>query len=325
MMTLLPYLYPQQALATAAAAFVVSFFFMDANPSLWVFDKLFVTPDRLQKEFGGKRIWITGASSGIGAELAQQLAGCKAQLILSGRSDQKLQQVASKCGSGTRTVVMNVDCSEQEMSRIVKEIGQVDCVILNAGIGQQRPAATTQRDETENLFRINAIAPIHWTQCWLNQPQPPSHFVVTSSVAAKFGVPLSASYAATKHAISGYFASLASESPNLKISLPCPGPVATPFFGTSASKAERKMDASRCARLILSTMILGGETWISQQPTLFFCYLNQYAPGLANLILQRALGPTRVALWEAGLSTYDPASIGKLRKLRQEKKDRKDS
>ncbi|KAI2505480.1 hypothetical protein MHU86_8911 [Fragilaria crotonensis] len=323
MLPLLPYL--PQALATAAAASVVSFFFMDANPSLWVFDKLCVTPQRLKKEFGGKRIWITGASSGIGAELAQLLAGCEAQLILSGRSNDKLQQVASKCGSGTRTVVMDVDCSEQEMIRIVKEIGQVDCVILNAGIGQQRPATMTQRDETENLFRINALAPIHWTQCWLNQPQPPSQFVVTSSVAAKFGVPLSASYAASKHAISGYFASLAAERPNLKIAVPCPGPVATPFFGKPPSKNERKMDASRCARLILSTMILGGETWISQQPTLSFCYINQYAPGLANFILQRALGPTRVALWEAGLSTYDPASIGKLRKLQQDKKDRKRS
>jgi short-subunit dehydrogenase len=314
----------QQAVTAVAAASFVAFFFIDANPSLWVFDKFLVSPERLQKEFGGKRIWITGASSGIGAELAQQLAACNAQLILSGRSQEKLRQVAAECGSGSRTIVMDVHCSEQEMARIVEEVGPVDCVILNAGIGQQAPASRTSREETENLFRINALAPIHWTHCLLKQRNPPSQFVVTSSVAAKFGVPLSASYAASKHAVSGYFASLAAEKPHLKICLPCPGPVATPLFGTVPSKRERKMAASRCARLILSTMVLGGETWICQQPTLLFCVLNQYFPGIANLILRRALGPTRVALWEAGLNVYDPSSFGKLRKLQQEEKDRKE-
>jgi dehydrogenase/reductase SDR family protein 7 len=312
----------RQALTAAAATSAVAFLFMDANPSLWVFDKFLASPERFEKEFGGKRIWITGASSGIGAELALQLASCDAQVILSGRSEERLQQVASKCGGGSRTVVMNVDCSEEEMNEIVEQVGPVDCVILNAGIGQQLPATKTSRKETEELFRINALAPIHLTQTLLKQPKPPSQVVVTSSVGAKFGVPLSASYAASKHATIGYFSSLAAEQPHLKISLPCPGPVATPFFGTQLSKRERKMEASRCARLIISTMLLGGETWIAQQPTLFFCYLNQYLPGVANFCLQRALGPTRIALWEAGLNVYDPASIGKLRKLQKQEKDR---
>jgi dehydrogenase/reductase SDR family protein 7 len=153
-------------------------------------------------------------------------------------------------------------------------------------------------------------------------------------VASKFAVPLSASYAASKSAVHTYFTTLAAEHPDLKICLPCPGPVATPLFDAilddkdesntkkKKKKKQSKMEAKRCARLMISTMIMGSdtgshETWIAQQPTLFFLYLHQHLPGLANWLLQRVLGPTRVALWEAGLDIYDPASLGELRKLRK--------
>jgi dehydrogenase/reductase SDR family protein 7 len=299
---------------------------MDASPALWIFERFgFCSQQHLEQQFQGKRIWISGASSGIGAELAQQLASCKASLVLSGRNLERLGQVASKCGAGTTVVAMEVDCNQIEMDRIVQQVGPVDCVILNAGIGQQSPAVKTSRETTEQIFRVNALAPIHWTQTILKQPNPPSHFVVTSSVASKFAVPLSASYSASKHAVHAYFASLATEQPHLKISLPCPGPVASNFFNTTsdpeAQHKERKMETKRCARLILATMLMSGnrETYIAQQPTLLFCYLHQYLPGVANWMLRTILGPTRVALWEAGLNLYDPASLKELRRLKREK------
>lgn len=319
---MLPLLSLRQAL-TAAATASATFLFMDANPSLWIFDKFIVTDSRLQREFAGKRIWITGASSGIGAELAQQLAACDAELILSGRNVERLKAVAATCGGTARVVPMDLDCSETEMQSVISQIGPIDCAVLNAGIGQQMPATQTSREETEKQFRINSLAPIHWTQSLLNQPNPPSQLVVTMSVASKFAVPLSASYAASKHAVSGYFSTLSAELPHLRITLPCPGPVATPFFGKKPTSKERKMGAGRCARLVLSSMVMGGETWIAQQPTLLFCYLNQHFPGFANALLRRFLGPTRIAMWEAGLNIYDPASISKLRKIQKEKK-RKD-
>lgn len=328
----------QRAITAAAAASAVGFFLIDANPSLWLYDKLVVTEGRLRRELAGKRIWITGASSGIGAELAQQLAACDAELVISGRNEERLELVASQCAANSgatppRIVPMEVDCSLAEMERVLDQVGPMDCVIFNAGIGQQSPASATSAEETERLFRINAMAPIHWTQLLLKKNKPPSQLVVTSSVASKFAVPLSASYAASKSAVHAYFTTLAAEQPNLKVCLPCPGPVATPLFDNTDTdadastkkkkKKEQKMPAKRCARLMISTMIKGKdsgshETWIAQQPTLFFLYLHQHLPGLANWLLQSVLGPTRVALWEAGLNIYDPASLGKLRKLRKE-------
>jgi short-subunit dehydrogenase len=318
MLKLLPF---SQAIAAGAAASIISFFFMDANPALWILDRTIVTPKRLQNEFAGKRIWITGASSGIGAELAKQLTTSGAQVVISGRNEEKLKDISNQ--TGARAVVTDVDISEVEMTSVMEQVGHVDCVILNAGIGQLMPALRTKREDTEEMFRINTLAPIHWTRFLLTRPNPPTQFVITSSVAAKFGVPLSSSYAASKHAIMGYFSSLAAEHPNLKIALPCPGPVATSIFGTPINKAERKMDASRCARLILSSMILGGETWIAQQPTLFYCYLNQYFPIVSQFLLHNVLGPTRVALWEANLNIYDPSSIRELMRRKKDKDQKK--
>ena len=316
----------EMLLAAVLLSSAVSFLFMDANPSLWFFDKLFMSDRRLKRRFGGKTIWITGASSGIGADLAMQLSACDATLILSARNEEKLQQVASQCAGGkVRVVPMDVDCSQEEIDRIVELIGPIDCVILNAGIGQQGLAVKTSREETERVFRTNTLSPIHLTQTLLRQPKPPSHFVVTSSVVAKVPAPLSTSYAASKHAVHGYFTSLALEMPELQIDLPCPGPISTGFFKTAPSKKELKMNVSRCARLILGTMMVGGETWIAQQPTLIFFYLNQFLPGATHLLLRWVLAPTRLALWEAGLNLFDPASIGKLRALQREARRRKPS
>jgi short-subunit dehydrogenase len=210
-MPLLPF---SQAITAAAAASIISFFFMDANPALWILDKTIVTPKRLQNEFAGRRIWITGASSGIGAELARQLTASGAQIIVSGRNEEKLNYIASQ--TGAVAVVTDVDLSEEEMTAVMEKVGQIDCVILNAGIGQLMPAVKTKREDIERIFRVNTLAPIHWTQLLLSRPNPPTQFVVTSSVAAKFGVPLSSSYAASKHAIMGYFSSLAAENPRLR-------------------------------------------------------------------------------------------------------------
>lgn len=308
------------------AAFAFTFCLIDANPSLWLFDKLFVSPKRIRSKFASKRIWITGASGGIGAELALQLAACDASVVISARNEKKLQQLAERCSAcnenaQVQVLPLDVDMPQAKLEKLVEQVGPVDCVVLNAGIAQQCPAAQVSREETERVFRINTFAPIHFTQTLLQQPTPPNHFVVTSSVVAKGPVPLSTSYAASKHAVDGYFKSLMVEQPSLRIDLPCPGPVATRLFGTEPNANERKMEARRCARLILATMLSsGGETWIAQQPTLTFFYLQQFLPGFSFWFLQTVVGPIRTALWENGLNLFDPSSLAKLKALRKEQK-----
>jgi short-subunit dehydrogenase len=297
------------AAAAASAAALLFGVVMDANPKLWLFDKLLVTDRRLQQHFGDKRIWITGASSGIGAALAMQLSKSGASLILSARNEAKLRQVSSQCTGETIILPLDVT-SPSQVEAAMEQVGadSIDYLILNAGVGHVHSALETSMEETERLFQVNALAPIQIATMWLRQCSSSSsstctskqqqgrqkrhHLVVTSSVASLFAVPLSASYAASKHAVHGYFQSLRSEcSPWLRVDLPCPGPVATDFhvhkqqkrvvngeqapsiqtaIDNLSSRREMKMPVERCTRLILRSMMLptngGSETWIAQQP-----------------------------------------------------------
>lgn len=339
------------AVTAAAAALTTAFGCMDAEPSLWLWEKV-VSHAHLERSFGNKRIWITGASSGIGKALAIQLDQCGAHLILSSRNQEALQDVADACkrGNGDNTRILPLDVTNrQHVQDAVALVGDdLDILILNAGIGQLQPASQSDMATAEQLFAMNTFAPMYmaslipWTKKQQQHQQQQQqrytgHIVVTSSVASKFAVPLSAAYAASKHAVHGYFQSLKSECPWLRIDLPCPGPTQTHFFGkttsqedttlssdssssSSSSQHERKMSAERCARLILVSMSMkqDGERWIAQQPTLAFLYLNQWCPSLATFLLNQ-IGPTRWRLWEAGLNLYDPSSFSKLRALDKER------
>jgi dehydrogenase/reductase SDR family protein 7 len=324
----------RKLLAVGATAFVASFSVMDANPSLFIFDRFVVNGKRLQDHFRGKNIWIAGASSGIGAELARHLSRHGANVILSSRPSERLEAVALSCrelstANTVSVVPLDMTASENDLEIAVDQVksmlgsGSLDCVILNAGRGQLAPASKTSYETTEQIFRLNTLAPISLTsilfQRGLLQENKGSHMVVTSSVGGKFGVPLSASYSASKHALHGYYNSLRSECPWLRVDLICPGPVATAFHkshigreaihGNAPEKPVRelKMSVERCASLLVSSMLMDGgcERWISEHPTLLALYINQYFPGLFQKALQK-IGPVRLKAWEEGKNLYDP-------------------
>jgi len=162
--------------------------------------------------------------------------------------------------------------------------------------------------------------------------------VVTSSIASKMALPLGTSYAASKHAVHGFFTSLRSECAEwLRVDLPCPGPIATLFQDNvlltrnknsapilQQSKedqdddSELKMPVERCSRLILSGMIgpsfIMQETWISRQPTLSFLFVNQYFPNLCNAILGE-IGSLRLKAYYAGLPLYKLSSWTKAARM----------
>ena len=361
--------------AGTAAVAAIAFSRMDANPSLFLYEKLFVTDAHLDKVFQGKTIWITGASSGIGAELSIQLSKHGANLILSSRSENKLQSVAESCrrqqhpDRESTVTLLPMDLSEpsDELESKIDTLEEIvgsnnlDCVILNAGSGQLAPAVITDHSTTEEIFQINALAPIAITQSLLRrrilkgvgegERQQQQQLVVTSSVGAKFGVPLSASYAASKHALHGYYDSLAAECPWLRIDLICPGPIETNFHnnhigqGTSrmpkdnfvmdsskttttsqsqkAVPRELKMPLERCVRLMISSISMQGagrEFWIAEQPTLVGMYIRQFSPTLFNVLLKK-IGPRRIQAWEEGKNLYDPETWKASRKIGKEKKE----
>ncbi len=227
-----------------------------------------------------KIIVITGASDGIGAEMARQLAsryGAQVGLVLAARDETRLAQVANQCSAfGAQTLVMPTDVSLEPACRAliaaaVEKYGQIDALINNAGMSAQALFEEVKADDLawyEQLMRVNL-----WGSVWCTHAALPylkqsrGSIVAVSSLAGLFGVPGRTAYSATKFAMTGFFEALRAELKNAGVSVTTayPGVVATQIrhhglnaagqtAGSSGLKEDNAMSVEECARLILQGM-----------------------------------------------------------------------
>lgn len=177
----------------------------------------------------GQRVWITGASSGIGAALARALAPAGAQLILSGRNIAALEAVAADCG-GARLLPFEATDFEA-LPAIVAAAGEVDLLVNNAGVSQRSLAHQTSMDVYRAIMEVDFFAPVALTRLVLPAmlARGSGHLAVVASVAGKVGSPMRTGYCAAKHAVMGWFDALRTEVEHkgIKVSTIVPGFVAT--------------------------------------------------------------------------------------------------
>lgn len=184
-----------------------------------------------------KTIWITGASSGIGKELALQYAALKYSLILSSRRETELDEVASLCETlGAKCLVLPFDLAsiidvEQLLDKALTLTGKIDVLINNGGISQRGLAADTKVEVLRRIMEVNFFGQVQLSQAVLRHfiKAGGGHFAVVSSLTGKFGWGLRSAYAASKHALQGYFESLAIENfkYNVKVTMICPVSITT--------------------------------------------------------------------------------------------------
>jgi len=227
-----------------------------------------------------KTIVITGASDGIGAEIARQLAhrhGAGAALVLAARSPQGLEQVAAQCqAGGAATLVVPTDVSDQAQCRAlidaaIGRFGRIDVLVNNAGMSAQALFEDVKAEDLawyEQLMRINLWGSVWCTHAalpWLRQSR--GSVVAVSSLAGLVGVPGRTAYSATKFAMTGFFEALRAEvkSAGISVTTAYPGVVATQIrhrgfnaagapAGSSGLKEDGAMSVEECARLIIEGM-----------------------------------------------------------------------
>ncbi len=187
--------------------------------------------------FKGKTIWITGASSGLGEALAYAFSKEGAKLILSSRSRTKLVGVQKKCLPSAQAVhVEPLDLEDLHSVKIaaqnvLERFPKIDILINNGGISQRSLVKNTGIEVDKRIMDINYLGTIALTKEVL--PSMLMHklgqIVVISSLVGKFGTPLRSSYAASKHALHGFFDSLRAETlnDNIKVTMICPGYIHT--------------------------------------------------------------------------------------------------
>ncbi len=181
-------------------------------------------------------IWITGASSGIGAELAKQYAKEGAFLILSARREKALQEVKNSCEYQENIAVLPLDLKDfksmaQHVEKALAVYGSIDLLINNGGVSQRSLIADTKIEVYQELMDINYMGTVALTKALLPYyiERKKGHFAVVTSVMGKFGSPYRSGYCGAKHALHGFFDVLRMEhqKDNLDVTLICPGFVQT--------------------------------------------------------------------------------------------------
>ena len=186
--------------------------------------------------FKDKNVWLTGASSGIGKALACALSAKGANLILTSRDVLSLEKVKQSLHSPNNCTIFSADLSnETEVNlladKVLKEFPKIDILINNAGISQRDYAINTSVEVDRKLMEVNYFAPVSLTKRLLPSmlESRSGHIVVISSVTGHLGTPMRSGYAASKHALHGFFDSLRAETENngLKTTIVCPGYIKT--------------------------------------------------------------------------------------------------
>lgn len=258
--------------------------------------------------FENKTIWITGASSGIGEACAYLFAKEKARLIITGTREPKLIEVKKKClALGGRCEVLPYDLSDlSRISGLVSKafdfFGNIDIMFNNAGISQRAKIADTQFDVDQKIMNINYFAPVKITKLVLPEmiKQGGGTFVTTTSISGRFGFPLRSAYAASKHALYGFFESLQAEyyTDHIRSVIVCPGRVRTNISFYALEKDGRQhgqmdagqaggISAEKAAKKILKAIrnqkpevLVGGKE-------LLMVYFKRFIPSLNRLLARK--------------------------------------
>jgi dehydrogenase/reductase SDR family protein 7B len=254
-----------------------------------------------------KTIWITGASSGIGEAMAIAAAQQGANLILSARRESELQRVAELCASNSVFVlpldIADTDAMPAAVQAALQKWGRIDILVNNAGISQRALALETELEVDKQLIAVNYIGTVALSKTLLPAmlAQGGGTIAVVSSLTGKFGTPYRSSYAASKHALHGFFDSLRAElyGKNIGITLLCPGFVRTNISLnalTANGTAQQTMDEATdkglspeiFAKRAWKAILQGKEEVYIGQKEVWGVYLKRWLPTLFSKIVRKA-------------------------------------
>ncbi|PCJ64523.1 MAG: short chain dehydrogenase [Bacteroidetes bacterium] len=252
----------------------------------------------------GKVIWITGAGSGIGKALALAYDEDQNTIILSGRKKNQLDEVASLLSN---PYVLPLDViNEAEIVEAVNQVdhkfGKVDILINNAGLSQRALVQETSNDVGRKLMEVNFFGSIHLTKAVLPLmlKSNEGNIVAMSSAAGKFGFPLRSYYAASKHALHGFYEALSLElkDTNIHVTVVCPGRIKTDISKNALKgdgAAHNQMDAGqangisveKCASQIKKGITRNKSEIYIGGGEILLIYIKRYIPSLFRFIAKR--------------------------------------
>jgi short-subunit dehydrogenase len=206
-----------------------------------------------------RHILITGASSGLGAALAQRYAAPGVRLSLGARRLDRLEEVAATCRAlGARVDIQRVDVEDKAATRAWVEAADaeqpLDLMIANAGISAGTGAGGEGEDQARDIFAVNLVGVLNSIHPAIDQmrARKAGQIALVSSVAGYRGMPGAPAYSASKAAVLAYGEALRGSlgHDGIAISVICPGFVETPMTAVNNFPMPFLMKADRAARII---------------------------------------------------------------------------
>ena len=257
-----------------------------------------------------KVVVITGASRGIGAELARQVASKGARLVLAARNAKELEAVAQECRDrGGSVITVKADVAvERDCQAIVSgaalAFGGIDVLVNNAGATMwARFEDIEDLSILERIMQVNYMGAVYCTKHALPHLRASRGVLVgISSLAGRTGVPTRTGYSASKHAMTGFFDSLRIElaDSGVAVTMIYPGFVATGIRENAAGpdskpillspvKEGEVMGVEECARIIIAAIAARKREVIMTARGKIGLWLKLLAPSLVDRIARRAI------------------------------------
>ncbi|RIK18385.1 MAG: short chain dehydrogenase [Anaerolineae bacterium] len=261
-------------------------------------------------DFKENVVVLTGASTGIGEALAHKLAEQGAWLVLAARNAQKLEAVATECRKrGGRAVVVATDVTHETecrelIERAVAEYSRIDTLINNAGLSMWMKLEDVEDlSSLEYLMRVNYFGSMYCTYYALPYlKQSKGRIVAVASVAARTGIPTRTGYAASKHAMIGFFESLRIEveDDGISVTIAFPDFVASGMhtrslgadgkpLGHNPLQVDKIMTSEECARRIVEGAAARKRQIVMSNRSRYGQWLKLIAPGRVDRIAKKAI------------------------------------
>jgi dehydrogenase/reductase SDR family protein 7B len=257
--------------------------------------------------FKDKVVWITGASSGIGEELAKQLAEVGAKVVLSSRNYEQLEKIREYLMYSERHLSLVLDLEDtsdfdEKVKNVLMKFGRIDFLFNNGGVSQRSTVTDTSMAVHRKIMEINFFGNIALTKAVLPvmQNQKSGHIVVISSIAGKFGFYLRSAYSASKHALFGFYESLLlEESENgIDITLVCPGKIRTNISMNALSGAgeihgkldenqAKGMPVEACVNTLLKGVSKRKKEMLIGRSELIAVWIKRFLPSLFWILIRR--------------------------------------
>jgi short-subunit dehydrogenase len=253
--------------------------------------------------YSGKRILLTGASSGIGWYLASELVRAGASVVITSRREDRLQQLRLAFGNPRKMISVPGDISDPAhrqrlIDTAVEKLGGIDMVFNNAGVGAVGPFENATQDRLRRIFEVDFFGVTELTRLaipHLHRGVNPAICIV-SSVLAHRAVPKKSEYCAAKFALRGWTESLRLElkPAGIKVVAISPSTTSSEFFDSmfDADPANRPFrfgaqSAEYVAHAILGAVRRGRRELILSPGGKALVWLNRLAPGLMDRLLMR--------------------------------------